>query len=152
MNKLKDIITSIRSVRSRMNIPNSKKIKLIVKCNDNKKDFILGHLELFKNFTKTKELSISSSNKKPINSATTVSLGIEFYIPLGGLVDLDKEKKRMLKRLNEIERLLNSINGKLSNKNFLDRAPKDVILKERNNHKKLTEEDEKLRANMEIFE
>ena len=152
MNKLKDIITSIRSVRSRMNIPNSKKIKLIVKCNDNKKDFILGHLELFKNFTKTKELSISSSNKKPINSATTVSLGIEFYIPLDGLVDLDKEKKRMLKRLNEIERLLNSINGKLSNKNFLDRAPKDVILKERNNHKKLTEEDEKLRANMEIFE
>ncbi len=152
MNKLKDIITSIRSVRSRMNIPNSKKIELIVKCNDNKKDFILGHLEVLKNFTKTKELSISSSNKKPINSATTVSLGIEFYIPLGGLVDLDKEKKRMLKRLNEIERLLNSINGKLSNKNFLDRAPKDVILRERNNHKKLTEEDEKLRANMEIFE
>ena len=80
-----------------------------------------------------------------------VSLGIEFHIPLVGLVDLDKEKKRIIKRLSEIEKLLNSINGKLSNQNFLDRAPKDVILRERSNHKILKEEDEKLRANLEIF-
>ena len=113
---------------------------------------LLAHLELFKNFTKTEKLSISSSNKKPINSATVVSLGIEFYIPLSGLVDFEKEKKRMLKRLGEIDRLLTSINGKLSNKQFLDRAPKDVILREQNNYQKLTEENKKLRENLEIFE
>lgn len=135
-----------------MSIPSSKTIELIIKCDNNKKDFLLAHLELFKNFTKTEKLSISSSNKKPINSATVVSLGIEFYIPLSGLVDFDKEKKRMLKRLGEIDRLLTSINGKLSNKQFLDRAPKDVILREQNNYQKLTEENKKLRENLEIFE
>ena len=152
MNKLKNVITSIRSIRSRMSIPSSKTIELIIKCDNNKKDFLLAHLELFKNFTKTEKLSISSSNKKPINSATVVSLGIEFYIPLSGLVDFDKEKKRMLKRLGEIDRLLTSINGKLSNKQFLDRAPKDVILREQNNYQKLTEENKKLREKLEIFE
>tara|TARA_B100000900_G_C20412893_1_gene647610 strand:- start:280 stop:879 length:600 start_codon:yes stop_codon:yes gene_type:complete len=151
INNLKEIITSIRSVRSRMNIPNSKKIELIINCNDKKKDFLFSYLELFKHFTKVESLSISSSNIKPSNSATVVSLGIEFHIPLVGLVDLDKEKKRIIKRLSEIEKLLNSINGKLSNQNFLDRAPKDVILRERSNHKILKEEDEKLRANLEIF-
>ena len=39
-------------MRSRMSIPSSKTIELIIKCDNNKKDFLLAHLELFKNFTK----------------------------------------------------------------------------------------------------
>jgi valyl-tRNA synthetase len=81
-----------------------------------------------------------------------ISNGIEFYIPLSGLVDLEKEKKRMKKRLQEIEKLLISISGKLSNQNFLDRAPEEVISREKNNQSMLTEEKEKLLANLEIFE
>ena len=74
------------------------------------------------------------------------------YIPLGGLVDLDEEKERMEKRSLEINRLLSGINAKLSNDIFLERAPEQVIVKERSNLEKLTEELEKVTANLEMLQ
>lgn len=135
-----------------MNIPNSKPINLYVKCDKEKENFLSRQMHLLKNFTVAEEVFIDPDTKKPTNSATVISNGIEFYIPLSGLVDLEKEKKRMKKRLQEIEKLLISISGKLSNQNFLDRAPEEVISREKNNQSMLTEEKEKLLANLEIFE
>ena len=152
ISSLKNIITAIRAVRSRMNIPNSKPINLYVKCDKEKENFLSRQMHLLKNFTVAEEVFIDPDTKKPTNSATVISNGIEFYIPLSGLVDLEKEKKRMKKRLQEIEKLLISISGKLSNQNFLDRAPEEVISREKNNQSMLTEEKEKLLANLEIFE
>ena len=57
----------------------------------------------------------------------------------------------MEKRISEIERLLKAIDGKLSNENFLERAPKSVIEKERSNLKKLNEELEKITVNLEML-
>ena len=76
---------------------------------------------------------------------------MELYIPLKGLVDLEGEKSRMEKRILEIDRLLTSINAKLSNQNFLQRAPELVIEKERSNLKKLNQELEKVTANLEVL-
>jgi valyl-tRNA synthetase len=152
ISSLKNIITAIRAVRSRMNIPNSKPINLYVKCDKEKENFLSRQMHLLKNFTVAEEVFIDPDTKKPTNSATVISNGIEFYIPLSGLVDLEKEKKRMKKRLQEIEKLLISISGKLSNQNFLDRAPEEVISREKYNQSMLTEEKEKLLANLEIFE
>jgi valyl-tRNA synthetase len=77
---------------------------------------------------------------------------MELYIPLGGLVDLDEEKARMEKRSSEINRLLSGINEKLSNDIFLERAPEQVVVKERSNLEKLTEELEKVTANLEMLQ
>ena len=68
------------------------------------------------------------------------------------IVDLDEEKKRMLKRINEINRLLMNINGKLSNDNFMQRAPQIVIDKEKSNLNKLNAELEKITINLEMLE
>ena len=76
---------------------------------------------------------------------------MELYIPLKGLVDLEEEKNRMEKRISEIERLLKAIEGKLSNENFLERAPESVVEKERSNLKKLNEELEKITVNLEVL-
>ena len=76
---------------------------------------------------------------------------MEIYIPLEGLVDLDEEKTRMTKRMSEIDRLLKGINSKLSNENFLQRAPGIVINKERSNLNKLNEELEKITSNLEML-
>ena len=57
----------------------------------------------------------------------------------------------MKKRISEIERLLSGINSKLANKNFLERAPKEVINKERSNLSKLNEELEKITSNLDML-
>ena len=72
--------------------------------------------------------------------------------PLRGLVNLDEEKARMRKRTAHINKLLSSINAKLSNDNFLKRAPESVIAKERSNQEKLNQELDKITKNLEMIQ
>ena len=74
------------------------------------------------------------------------------YIPLGGLVNLEEEKDRMEKRTLDINKLLSKIDAKLSNENFLKRAPESVIEKERFNQSKLNQELEKISKNLEMIQ
>ena len=151
MDILKEVITSIRSIRSRMNVAPSTRCDLVVRCNDDQKLFIDEHTNLIQALAGVNNISTGKGLDKPSQSATAVSAGMELYIPLKGLVDLEGEKSRMEKRILEIERLLTSINAKLSNQNFLQRAPEPVIEKERSNLKKLNQELEKVTANLEVL-
>ena len=74
---------------------------------------------------------------------------MELYIPLGGLVDLDKEKLQLSKRKNKIESLLYDIEKKLSNKNFVDRAPTDIVKREQVKMSDLKDELAKIDSNLE---
>jgi len=151
MGVLKELITSIRSIRSRMNVPPAKHSDLFIRCTEEQEEFLNRNLELIKPLARVENISMGRNMEKPEQSATAVSVGMELYIPLGGLVDLDEEKIRMTKRMSDIDRLLNGINSKLSNENFLKRAPEDVVNKERSNLKKLNEELEKLTSNLEML-
>ena len=151
MEILKELITSVRSIRSRMNVPHKRKSNLHIRCNDENKQLISLHIDLLKSLAKSDDISIGLNVKKPRQSATAVTLGMEIFIPLEGLVDLDQEKERMEKRMTEVSRLLKGINKKLLNNNFLERAPEPVIQKEKSNLNKLTEELEKINANLEML-
>ena len=151
MDILKEVITSIRSIRSRMNVAPSTRCDLVVRCNDDQKLFIDEHTNLIQALAGVNNISTGKGLDKPSQSATAVSAGMELYIPLRGLVDLEGEKSRMEKRILEIDRLLTSINAKLSNQNFLQRAPEPVIEKERSNLKKLNQELDKVTANLEVL-
>jgi valyl-tRNA synthetase len=152
MATLQEVITSIRSIRSRMSVPPSKFSDLTVRCNGEQSLFLLEHLDLLKSLGRIQDAKLGDSVEKPSQSATAVVQGMELYIPLGGLVDLDQEKGRMEKRIVEINRLITGINGKLSNENFINRAPEQVVEKERSNLSKLSEELEKVTANLEMLQ
>ena len=152
MDILKEFITSIRSIRSRMNIPPSKYSDLFIRCTEEKKNFLNQNINLIKTLARVKEISMGDDIQRPNQSAVAICFGLELYIPLEGLVDLDEEKKRMLKRITDINRLLININGKLSNDNFMQRAPQIVIDKEKSNLNKLNEELEKITINLGMLE
>ena len=152
MELLKDMVTAIRSIRSRMNVPPLKIAELIVRCSEDKETFIKNHLVLLQALTKIDKPKFGKSIKKPDQSATAVVHGMELYIPLGGLVDLNQERERMEKREAEIQKLISGINGKLSNKNFVNRAPDHVVNHERSKLDSLTEELEKVTTNLETLQ
>ena len=135
-----------------MNVPPSKYSDLFIRCTEEKKNFLNQNINLIKTLARVKEISMGDDIQRPKQSAMAICFGLELYIPLGGLVDLDEEKKRMLKRITEIDRLLMNINGKLSNDNFMQRAPQIVIDKEKSNLNKLNEELEKITINLGMLE
>ena len=148
---LKDIITSIRSIRSRMNISPSKEIDITIRCSKDKVDFLTSHKSLIKILAKVKQISLGQNIDKPNQSASAVVQGLELFMPLKGLIDLENESARLEKRMNEVRLILNKIESKLSNQNFLLKAPQSVIQKEKRNSKKLSEELKKLTTNLELI-
>ena len=89
--------------------------------------------------------------QKPPKSAAAVIHGMELYIPLGGLVDLDKERLQLNKRKTKIEFLLSDIKKKLSNENFVSRAPEDIVKREQDKMIELKDELEKIDSNLNIL-
>ena len=151
MMMLQDIISSVRATRSRMNIPPSKKIELNIKSDEEQAEFINKNSELIIALARLDSYSAGSSVQKPSKSAAAVIHGMELYIPLGGLVDLDKESLQLNKRKTKIELLLSDIKKKLSNENFVSRAPEDIVKREQDKMIELKDELEKIDSNLNML-
>ena len=151
MMMLQDIISSVRAIRSRMNIPPSKKIELNIKSDEEQTEFINKNSELIIALARLDSYSAGSSVQKPSKSAAAVIHGMELYIPLGGLVDLDKERLQLNKRKTKIELLLSDIKKKLSNENFVSRAPEDIVKREQDKMIELKDELEKIDSNLNML-
>ena len=151
MTVLQELITSIRAIRSRMNIAPSKNVDLKIKCSKDQSDLILQNKKLFMALAKIDSYDYGSSMERPPQSATAVVHGMELYIPLDGLVDLDKEKMQLEKRKIKIEGLLIGIDKKLSNKQFINNAPENVVDGERKKGVNLRDELTKINSNLEIL-
>ena len=148
---LQELITSIRAIRSRMNIAPSKNVDLKIKCSKGQSDLISQNKKLFMALAKIDSYDYGSSMERPPQSATAVVHGMELYIPLDGLVDLDKEKMQLEKRKIKIEGLLIGIDKKLSNKQFINNAPENVVDGERKKGVNLRDELTKINSNLEIL-
>jgi len=127
------IITSIRNLRSELNIPYKEKITLDIKSN------YLDFIKFTKTFDKEiikllkiKNLSFNNSNINSKRSANLVLPKCTLVIPLQGIVDTNIEFKKLInkKKLEELE--LSKLENKLNNENFINKAPNSVILQFKN--------------------
>lgn len=128
-----DIIRTIRSLRHDMNVTIGHKapIELLTDnksieklLNDNKNDFL--------SLAFASEVNISSSScyfDEEVVSA--VSHGVQILLPLKGLINLEEEIIRLKKEANRIDDEINRATNKLSNKNFIDKAPLEIVEKEK---------------------
>ena len=124
---IQSITTAIRNIRGEMNIPPSTAINVILKTT------LLNELQsiYIKSLIKINQLTIDANISKPKNSASAIVKGCEIFIPLEGLIDIEMEKSRLTKELERLENLVQSVMKKLSNENFVNRAPAEVVDKEK---------------------
>ena len=73
-------------------------------------------------------------------SASAVVEGVEIYMPLEGIIDLEAERNRLDKKRAELSKGLESVSKKLSNENFVKRAPEDVVAGEKERRERLTQD------------
>ena len=101
-----------------------------------------------------KVTSISSGVNidKPSQSAAAVINSLELFIPLAGLIDIEKEQDRLKNQIEDMKGRLNSVNSKLNNKNFVSRAPENVVKNEQTKQKKYMLSLEKLKNNLKSLE
>jgi len=152
MEKIMSIIKTIRNIKSDMNIPYSKEIDLYLNVNEKDKlKLIEENIYYIETMIKTKSLKVGTGIKKPEYSATGVLEGIEIFIPLKDIINVSEEITRLEKKLNKINNELNLIFKKINNKDFLSRAPEDIVKKERDKADDLRDIKERLENNLKSF-
>jgi len=132
MSTLKEIVTSVRTIRSELNILPSKKIDVLISVNNATDKKLFEDLkDTITALSKIDNLEIDLNIEKPKKSAVGICKKCVAYVPLGDLVDTDSEIKRLTKRLNEVKDFINAIEKKLKNKSFIDKAPENIVNNEK---------------------
>ena len=94
------------------------------------------------------KIELGEHIKRPRFSASAVIKDLEIFVPLKGLIDIDVEKARLEKEINRLEKLIDSIEKKLMNKDFLNKAPKEIIEREKLKSQDFKTNLEKLKNNL----
>lgn len=132
MEVLKELIRSVRNIRSEVNTPLSKPITLMIKINDPKiGQFLTENTSYIERFCNPEELTISSEIVAPDLAMSAVLTGAEIFLPLAGLINIEEEIKRLEKELAKWTDEVKRVQGKLGNERFVANAPEEVVEAER---------------------
>ncbi len=149
METIKEIIVSIRNIRSDMDIPYSKKLRAyLAPLKKNGERDLEGGTDYIRNLAHLEELIISKDVKRPGHCATSILEGFNMFIPLEGVIDIGAEKARLSKKMQDLEAQLNFSKRKLDDHNFITKAPKDVIEIEREKSQNLTHQIKRLQETL----
>jgi len=132
---IKDFINGIRNIRGELNISPSKPINVLLKTdNTETKERDSKRLNNYKNFlsslAKLESINWVNEDKTP-PSSTALAGELEILVPVAGLIDIGAEVARLNKEIDKLKIEIKRTQGKLSNPNFVDKAPEAVIAKEK---------------------
>jgi valyl-tRNA synthetase len=124
-NEIKDLIITIRNARSENKIEPSKKLEAVI-FSPNKVSYILENVEIIKGLkTGISKVDIKDNANKIEGAIMAVSNGIEIF--LLGAIDKKKELERLNKERLNLEKLINIQEKKLANRDFVSKAPEQVV-------------------------
>jgi valyl-tRNA synthetase len=146
------LIESLRNIRGEMGIPPSREIAVAVRLSPAKEATSVTRYDgYFKRMARVTSLTFLEGNDRPRLCASAVVDGEEIFVPLEGLIDVTVEKARLQKEIDRITALLKGIQSKLGNASFVEKAPKDVVEKEKEKLDNFGQTLKKLNHSLEIL-
>ena len=130
--QLFEIIRLIRNLRAELGLKPSEKVPVyLISDNDELIDFLKILVDDIQTLTKSSEVFIFKTNavdkKEFAKSFSGIISDLEVYLPFQDFVNIDALKERLTKDLKKVTIELENLNKRLSNKNFVDKAPKDIV-------------------------
>ena len=139
MNFIIEAIKSLRNLRAEMNVPPSRKAKLMIFATEGKEAF-QGGTAYFEKLASASEVEfLNSKDEAPENTVSVITKGAEIYVPLLDLVDLEKELERLGKEKEKLEKEIDRVEKKLNNEKFVSKAPEAVVEEEKQKGEKYKE-------------
>ena len=127
-----EIIRTIRNLRSEMNVAPSKRTRLMLLPGDGWADTLKGGDGYFRKLAGASETELlANRNQVTEKTVSAVTAAGELFIPLGDLVDFEKEIARLTKELENLKKEMTRSQSMLNNQGFLAKAPAQLVQQER---------------------
>ena len=147
MDLLMGVISAIRTIRSEADVHPTAKIQASIICPDgDKQTLIRSFSKAIAAMTRCDSLEIMDSGTVPDDAGHVLVDGVEVFVPLKGLIDVEAELEKLARERKKIDKELQRVTGKLGNEKFLANAPEAVVAKEKG---KKAELEERLAKNQE---
>jgi valyl-tRNA synthetase len=149
METLIALITKIRNIRSEMNIPPQSRLELHLGTTDQAlRELLNANSDQIKRLARVERITVSDAPPELESAARDVVAGIDVAVPLGGLIDFEKERERIAKEMTRKENEARGLAARLDNNSFMERAPREVVQETRGRHEELIAEIAKLRTTL----
>ena len=150
MNLLMETITAIRNLRGEMNVPPATQVDVFLQSPDAPAvEALQRHAQSLTQLAKVKDLTFNAASGPPAAAAKSVVAAIEIYLPLAGIIDFSEEERRLTKEIDKLSKDLSGAQRKLTNEDFLAKAPPEVVAKEKDKVQGWTEKLTKLKNHRE---
>ncbi len=145
MSLLQESIVAVRNIRGELNIAPSKDLSVMVRpVSEQHAATLKANAELMRRLARVTSLEVGAHVAPPKASASQVVQGSELFVPLAGAVDFEAELARLDKEIAKAAKDVEVVSRKLANKDFVAKAPQDVVEKEKEKLATARERQEKL--------
>ena len=145
---MQEMISGIRNIKSQYNVPPGQEISASLHLEPELVGPVKEHQDYFAKLAKVADLTVSTDATIPPASASFVVGRNQVFVPLEGMIDLEVERDRIRKEIEDKQKFLKSVEGKLSNESFVSRAPAEVVEKERSKTRDIREELDRLESGL----
>ena len=149
MGFLMGVIRAVRNLRTELNCPPGKEVKVIFCGQDADLVFLRRQQPYLRALARVGSAEFRSTDERPKGAATAMVDATEIYLPLDDLINLDEESARLHKEIGKIEDELQRVQKKLGNQDFIAKAKDEVIQKERGKAAQFEEKMRTLRTSLE---
>lgn len=150
---LKEIIVAVRNIRAESSIAPSKELDLLLRnISDDKQICLESNRTLLKSMAKLSNIQLLKQGEEAPLSVLKLVDSAEILIPMAGFINKENELSRLTKEIEKLQNEVTRIENKLSNQSFVDKAPEQVITKEREKMQGYLEGVEKLKQQYNAIE
>jgi valyl-tRNA synthetase len=131
MDEIQEVIRGIRNIRGTAQIHHSLRLDVYIhtETEETAQD-LMKHRPLLEDIGCCSLKEVGTSLEKPAQSAAEILPHLRVFVPLAGVIDIDKEVARHRKKVEKLQKRIEVAEKKLKNPNFVDRAPKEVVERE----------------------
>jgi valyl-tRNA synthetase len=145
-------IQAIRNVRSAWQINPKESVSVAVKtARDRELKILKNYSTYIVQMAKISSLQLGKNIVRPKESAVANIGRVETYVVLSGLVDIQVERQRIESALTDVEKMIRGLEGRLANEEFIKKAPKDIVEKERKRAEELENRKLRLQENLKTL-
>ena len=148
-----ELVTSVRGLRKEYGVGEGARVPLLVESDDDAFRVMVDRLEpQLDRLARVGRVTWAAPAEGAVGASAVLQAGPRVFLPLEGVIDLDRERERLREEIDRKTSLLQATRGKLGNERFVERAPAEVVDKEREKAASLEDQLQGLREKLALFQ